>query len=92
MKGWAVVGALACVAVACGGNTVRLGTSGDGGSGSGGDGGSGSSGGGSGGATSIASEIQETPTNLVSDGTSLFWAAPKGPAVPFRACRWAEGR
>lgn len=83
MKGWAIVVGLAWVAVACGGNVVRLGTSGDGGSandgsGSGGDGGSGSSGGGGGGATSLASEIQETPTNLVSDGTSLFWVSSVG--------------
>jgi hypothetical protein len=72
MKGLALVGALACAAVACGGNTVRLGTSG----------GSGSSGGGDGGATSIASEIQETPTNLVSDGTSLFWVSCEGSGGP----------
>jgi hypothetical protein len=83
MREWIVVGGLACIAVACGGNTVRLGTS-DGGSPTEGgsaaqdastDDGQEPAEGGDGGATSIASEIQATPTSLVSDGTSLFWVS-----------------
>jgi hypothetical protein len=79
MKGWDVLGGLVCTAVACGGDTVHLGTSTMGGSGSD-SGGPGS--GSDGGATSIASLIQETPTNLASDGTSLFWVSSVGAGGP----------
>jgi hypothetical protein len=81
MKEWAIVGALACMAVACGGHTVNLGTS-DGGAPAGDDASGGAAGepgaGGDGGATVLASEIQATPTFLVSDGTSLFWLSALG--------------
>jgi|HubBroStandDraft_1064217.scaffolds.fasta_scaffold15179_2 hypothetical protein len=75
MKGWDVLGGLVCMAVACGGDTVHLGTSTMSGSGSD-SGGPGSRS--DDGATSIASLIQETPTNLVSDGTTLFWISSVG--------------
>jgi hypothetical protein len=56
--------------VGCNGNVANLG------------GGQGDSGPGrevgDGGATNIASQVQETPTNLVSDGTSLFWTSSFG--------------
>ena len=54
---------VAAILGACGGSTANLGgTPQDGG-------------GGGGGPTIIATEIQETPTSLVSDGTSLFWVS-----------------
>ncbi len=73
MKKVAILGGLACVAVACEGNIVRLGSSSEGGSGGGG---------GNGVPTTLASEIQLTPTNLVSDGTSLFWTSGVGAGAP----------
>jgi hypothetical protein len=76
MKGWDLLGGFVCAAVACGGDTVHLGaTSHEAGSGSD-NAGSGAEG--DGGATSIASLIQLTPTNLVSDGTTLFWTSSVG--------------
>jgi hypothetical protein len=71
------VGVLPLVALlGCSARALDLGGAypdGGGGSGSGGPG-SGSDGG----PTSIASLIQETPTNLASDGTTLFWTSSVG--------------
>jgi hypothetical protein len=69
---------VASVLVACGGSTANLG-----GTPGGSDGGTVlEGGGGDAGPTTIATEIQETPTTLVSDGASLFWVSGMGPGGP----------
>jgi hypothetical protein len=63
MKGWAIVVGLAWVAVACGGNVVRLGTSGDGGSGNDGSIGAGNDAGGSSGSSGGSSGGMDAEAN-----------------------------
>jgi hypothetical protein len=77
MKTRILLGAAGCVVWACGGHTVNVGQDGGGG-----DAESNDSSEGDGGATVVASEIQQTPTNLASDGTSLFWTSSVGGGAP----------
>jgi hypothetical protein len=77
MKQWVLLGAAGGIVWACGGHTVNVGQDGGGGDAEGSD-----ASGSDGGATIIASEIQQMPTNLASDGTSLFWTSSVGAGAP----------
>jgi hypothetical protein len=71
MRDWQRIVVVGAFAAGCSSKTIDAG-------GNGGDAGTPASGG----QTSIASLIQETPTNLVSDGTSLFWVSGVGAGGP----------
>jgi hypothetical protein len=88
----ASIAAAASLSMSCGSRDLNAGSGPDGGNPDGGaggpgdgstpDGDAGGSGDGStsdGGARTIASQIQQLPSSLVSDGTSLFWITTGGP-------------
>src|ERR1700722_11664194 len=77
MKKRILLGLAGCMVWACGGHTVNVGEDGGGG-----DAESHDASEGDGGATIVASDIQQTPTNLASDGTSLFWTSSVGSGAP----------
>jgi hypothetical protein len=84
MRGWSCF-VVVCALAGCSGGIINAGSDGDGGNSANGGGGGGTtvvSDEGDGGATVIASEIQELPSNLVSDGTSLFWVSGVGAGSP----------
>src|SRR5579872_6619328 len=66
MRNWRGVVVIGVFAAGCSARTIDAGGNGDAGTPT------------AAGPTSIASQIQETPNNLVSDGTSLFWTSAAG--------------